>query len=112
MKQIFLLLISFLLFVSCDGYKRKTDIKNAIEALVGNNVIIPDSLELFYPENYIEKPRDFNIQVYSCINGNCGICLEDLKLWNDFIMQNEMANEVNFNFFVNAYSYSELEKFF
>jgi hypothetical protein len=112
MKQMFFLLISFLLFASCDQYKRKRDIKNTIETLIGNNVILPDSLEFFYPDSYIEKPRDFNVQIYSCIDGNCGVCTEDLKLWNEFIMQNEMANEVNFNFFVNAYSYSELEKFF
>jgi len=112
MKQILLIIISLLLFTSCEYYKRKSNIENTIEKLYGKEVIVPDSLKLFYSDNYIKKSRDFNIQIISCIDGNCSECARDLNLWKDFISQHEMSNEVNFNFYIYSNSYFDLEQYF
>ncbi len=73
-------------------YKKTSEV---INTWVGKKLYLPDTL--------IHSPKkNFHLTVSSFIDGNCGVCIDDLNKWKIFV--NEIK-DVNYAFYVNALDY-------
>lgn len=116
-KKIFVLkrVLVFIILInsySCNSKNKKNEISDVLEGLIGANVINVDSLESFTIKNSKWEFYDYDIKIYSNLDGNCGQCIDDLYYWNEFILLHEFSNEVNFSFYIKTDNYSKIEKEF
>ncbi|NOU62024.1 hypothetical protein [Marinifilum caeruleilacunae] len=113
MKNITLILLILLFLIGCKENTGQNNISEVVKSFVGKELVLPDSLEIFYPKNFEidEYFMDYTVAVVAFIDGNCSKCAEDILKWGNFIKTHQMCEEVSFCFYVGADSYWSLENF-
>ncbi len=95
-----ILLIIFVL--SCNN---SSNTKTSNNSLIGKQLIIPDSLQLFNNYelyNYEDECSDAKITLIYHLNGGCNGCIEGLKSWNNLI--NNHFSNIDINIKIFAYT--------
>ena len=86
-----------------------------IENFIGKEIILPDSIHLVdiinkVDGNFYLYDTISSIKVTTSIEGDCHVCVSQLKSWESFINSNkDYFDNVSFIFFVRAYDYSVFE---
>lgn len=59
--------------------------REAIERIINQQVNMPDSITVFYPDsNSYARLMSSNVKVVFSIDISCGTCLGKFNYWNDF----------------------------
>lgn len=78
------------------GCKNKNDdkinsLKTIINDVLGEKLILPDSIYIYKPfTNYktdSTKISNSKLKIYTYINASCGICIDNIKSWSDFLAE-------------------------
>lgn len=108
MKRIILVLLVFQITIfSCNFVKKKKaylGTKTRIEELYGKTIILPDTLNILYRNNLIPHGKSDilfgELFIATRISGNCGICVHDLEIWKEEIMNRVDTSRIRFLFYI------------
>ncbi|NOU62034.1 hypothetical protein [Marinifilum caeruleilacunae] len=105
-------LFAIIIALTSIACKKQNTINETIHRMIDSQIKNVDSLSIYYPKHYVYKPLDFDVKIYSIINGACNDCIMEFDEWSKFISQNEFSDEVNYYFHIHAAEYKELENLF
>jgi hypothetical protein len=99
--------ISIILLSNCEQRTKKNDVSfEEIKKRLGSALWLPKDLDLYNidqdTDNYKQSVFSSEIKIVSYINGNCDICISDLKKWQDYIDENYPYKELTIIFYVHA----------
>lgn len=108
-KQIILSAIITISLISCNQTDEQVDkieeITKKIEELKGKTIIFPDSVLHMYQDSLYHKDslafyKGKNIKIVTKIFGDCDVCVESLKKWEEEIMPHIDTSKVAFLFYI------------
>lgn len=81
-KYYLYIFIVFYGFVGCNN-SEKIKIKDRLSIYMGREIILP----------IVKDSNSGKIKIVTAINGDCGVCVDDLKKWKNFKEQTPMSME-------------------
>lgn len=83
----------FLVLIFClSSCNNNSKISERVEELVGKEIILPEEdLIRNFKSNEIQNPLNKRIKIFTVINAGCGICIEDLENWKEFMLEIDLS---------------------
>jgi hypothetical protein len=104
---IYFLLVVTILSTSCiQKTNRENRLLDDLEAKIGHKLILPKEVEVYclaseeaYNRNDIFSSE---LKIVTYVDGDCHVCVSDLKKWHQFITENSSIKELKVLFYIHA----------
>lgn len=114
MRLKLLVVLIVILIYSCGKRRSKVEVYREISHLVGRRIIFPESLVLYANDSTNEFDKDYflknRIKIVSIIDGDCGVCLDELGKWEKLIMNN-LFPKASYVFIIKSFNQFETFKY-
>ncbi len=107
------IIIGFYLIIlfSCNNDNRNMTV-DIVTRFINKELIVPDTIDMFMFDKCLKNndmPHKNKLSIITYVNGNCGKCVEQMFLWDEYMNKNNLKDSISLLIFVNAFDYSIFE---
>ena len=107
------IIIGFYLIIlfSCNNDNRNMTV-DIVTRFINKELIIPDTIDMYIFDKRMKSKNMSHrnkLSIITFVNGNCGKCVEQMLLWDEYMNKYNLKDSISLLIFVNAFDYSIFE---